>query len=114
MSSYAVVWKDDSSLYTGKLELEERRLRLEGISREGRACSRTMRYDELDGVHMAPGRERIGGRPTLVVERSGGEPLRVGSVDGRGFLPELADQLTARAFARLRAAPQAGLACGTC
>ncbi len=102
MSSYAVIWEDDSSLYAGKLELGERRLRLEGMSREGRSCLRTMRYDELDGVHMASRDERIAGRPTLVVERAVGEPLRVGSVDGRGHLPELADQLTSRAVARFR------------
>ncbi len=101
MSSYAVIWEDDSALFAGKLELGERRLRLEGTSREGRSSLRTVRYDELGDVHMAPGNERIAGRPTLVVERAVGEPLRVGSVDGRGFLPELADQLTARAFARL-------------
>jgi hypothetical protein len=108
LMSYAVVWQDDQSeavapVYAGKLELGERRLRLEGISREGRSCLRTMRYDELGSMHMARTGERLQGRPTLVVERNGGQ-LRVGTIDGRGLLPELADQLTTRAVARANAA----------
>lgn len=106
-TSYAVVWQDlpehgQAPLYAGKLELDEGRLRLEGVSRAGRSCLRTVRYDEVGGVHMAKTGERIAGRPTLVVERAEGEPLRVGSVDGRGLLPELADQLISHAFGRSR------------
>ncbi|HEY6029097.1 MAG TPA: hypothetical protein VIU44_00955 [Gaiellaceae bacterium] len=105
--SYAVIWQDlladgQAPVYAGKLELDEGRLRLEGISRAGRSCLRTLRYDQLHGLHMAKSRERIAGRPTLVVEREEGEPLRVGSVDGRGLLPELADQLSSLAFGRPR------------
>lgn len=48
-----------------------RRLRLEGISRDG-------------------------------LERAGDLPLRLGSVDGRGLLAELADQLSQRASALVR------------
>lgn len=104
-TSYAVVWQDDLDdgappLYAGKLELDEGRLRLEGVSRAGRTCLRTVRYDEVGDVHMAKARERIAGRPTLVVERAEGRPLRVGTVEGRGFLPELADALVSRAFGR--------------
>ena len=105
VASYAVVWQDlleegQAPLYAGKLELDDGRLRLEGVSRSGRTCLRTVAYDDVGDVHMAKTRERIAGRPTLVVERAEGRPLRVGSVDGRGFLPELADELVARAFGR--------------
>ena len=105
LATYAVVWQDlleegQAPLYAGKLELDEARLRLEGVSRSGRTCLRTVTYDEVGEVHMANTRERIAGRPTLVVERAEGRPLRVGSVDGRGFLPELADELVARTFHR--------------
>lgn len=105
--SYAVVWQDvheegEAPIYAGKLELDEGRLRLEGVSRSGRSCLRSLRYEELGDLHMAKASERLGGRPTLVVEPSDGEPLRVGTVDGRGLLPELAERLSERAFGRPR------------
>ena len=111
-SSYAVVWQDEQApghepVFAGKLELEERRLRLEGISRDGRSSVRTVDYGELGSVRMAPRSERIAGRPTLVVERPGRLPLRLGTIDGRGLLPELADQLTQRVFALVRLQRQA-------
>lgn len=105
--SYAVVWQDDvlhgrNPVYAGKLELDEERLRLEGLSREGLPTVRTVGYEELGAVRMAPASQRIAGRPTLVVEREGGHVLRVGTVDGRGLLPELADQLTQRILGLVR------------
>ena len=107
MSSYAVVWQDElapggTAVFAGKLELEESRLRLEGVSRDGRQCRRTVGYDELGAVHMAPSGERLVGRPTLVVERPHGLPLRLGTIDGRGALPELADQLSHRVLDLMR------------
>lgn len=106
-SSYAVVWQDDvlpgrGPLYAGKLELQERRLRLEGRSREGLPTVRTLDYGELGPVRMAPASQRIGGRPTLVVERADGLPLRLGTFDGRGLLTELAEQLSQRILGLVR------------
>ncbi len=105
--TYAVVWQDAGALraplYAGKLELGEHRLRLEGTA-AGRSVQRTLEYEELGDVHMAGARERIAGRPTLVVEPTGGVPLRLGSVDGRGLLAELADELITRVFGPVRTA----------
>ena len=44
-------------------------------------------------VASAPG-ERIGGRPTLVVERRDEEPIEIASVGGIGVVSELAERLT--------------------
>jgi len=110
-ASYAVVWQeaatDPARVYAGKLELEDGLVRLEGISRDGRSCRRTLGYDQLGALRMAPSAERILGRPTLVVERPGDAPLRVGSIDGRGLLAELADQLGLRVLELMRRQRQA-------
>src|SRR5207248_5201687 len=44
-------------------------------------------------VATAPG-ERMGGRPTLVVERLGGEPIEIASVGGIGVVSELAEHIS--------------------
>ena len=110
-ASYAVVWQEAAEepapVYAGKLELDDGLVRLEGVSREGRACRRTLGYDQLGAMRMAPSSERILGRPTLVVERPGREPLRLGSIDGRGLLAELADQLGLRVLELMRRQRQA-------
>jgi hypothetical protein len=96
-ASYAVVWQEAAAepapVYAGKLELDDDAVHLDGVSREGRACHRALGYGELGPMRMARSAERILNRPTLVVERHGAEPLRLGSVDGRGLLAELADQI---------------------
>ena len=57
-------------------------------------------YDLVFGAVFASGRrtsiaaaERIGGRPTLVLKRSGQAPLAITSVDNPGCLHELAERL---------------------
>jgi hypothetical protein len=94
--SYAVVWQDeDSTVYAGKLELGERLLRLDGLSAAGIPHRLALAYDELGAVRSAGRRERIGDRPTLLVERPARPPLKLVSVGGSGLLPELADRLVA-------------------
>ena len=109
-ASYAVVWQEapeQGPVYAGKLELDEGAVHLEGISRDGSACRRALGYEELGALRMASSGERILGRPTLVVERADAEPLRVGSIDGRGLLAELADQLGLRVLELMRRQRQA-------
>jgi hypothetical protein len=92
--SYAVVWQSESgTAYAGKLELGEGLLRLDGLSTAGARSRIVLRYEDLGAVRSARRSERLGGRPTLLVERPGLAPLKVASVGGSGLLPELADRL---------------------
>lgn len=95
-TSYAVNWADSSgSVVAGKLELRSRTVFLEGSN--GHAADSTqIRYDDLAAVRVARGSDEcIAGRPTLVVERRGGETLRIASVGQAGVVMELADQIVA-------------------
>lgn len=74
MSDYAVAWREDAgAIRSGRLELAEKGLRLEGGShRRGRASVRALRYRDLLKTEMAPSKERIGGRPTILVMSGSG------------------------------------------
>jgi hypothetical protein len=89
MGSYAVVWSEAlGPVRSGKLELGQEGLELAGES------SRSVPYTDIEGLHV--GRlvpERIGGLPSIVLELTGGEALRIGSVGGLGTLHELAERL---------------------
>jgi hypothetical protein len=92
--SYAIVWQEaGDDVFAGELELGDAALRLEGVSRGGRSCRRVLDYGELSVVRGARGRERLDGRPTLVIEHPGGPALKLGSVGGGGVLSEVADRL---------------------
>lgn len=90
MSSYAVLWSEPRyAVETGKLELEPESIRFEG-SRVHRVY-----YDDIESVRVGHhARERLGGRPAVVVDLLEGGPLRIGSVNGLGTVAELADELT--------------------
>ena len=89
MESFAVLWSEsDCSPRAGKLELDSSELRFEG------ECTHRIYYEDIEGVHVSRDlRERIGGRPALVLELAVGGPLRIGSVGGVGILTELAERL---------------------
>jgi hypothetical protein len=96
MESYAVLWSEPSEpVESGKLELEPKGLRFEGSSGSRRAPHvHRLPYEEIEGVHV--GRrspERLGGRPSLVLDLVRGGPLRIGSINGVGMLNELAERL---------------------
>jgi len=96
MSSYAVLWSEPlCELETGKLELEPESLRFEG-SHQGRGgCVHRVYYEDIGAVrigHLA--RERLAGKPAVVLDLLEGGPLRIGSVNGVGTVAELADELT--------------------
>jgi hypothetical protein len=98
--SYAIVWQEeDGTVYTGKLELNGEALQLDGLSRVGEHHLRTLRYADVAGIHTGRGQERIGGRPTLVLDQAAKPPVRIGSVGGSGLLSEVAEQLIVSAFA---------------
>jgi hypothetical protein len=93
-TSYGVVWRvGEQPLARGKLELLPRAVRLDGVAGEVRVTL-DIAYEDLDGVHT--GRtpaERLNGRPTLVLEPHGREPVVVSAVAQTGALAEITEQL---------------------
>jgi hypothetical protein len=78
----------------GSLELLPDRLRLDGRAGDGRRCVCELAYDSLAAVRIGRVRsERLDGRPALVLERRGSEPLLLGDADRTGTLRELAERL---------------------
>lgn len=96
MSSYAVLWSEPPcDVEAGKLELEPRSIRFEGSHAPRGACVHRVYYDNIHGVHIGhKERDRLRGRPAIVVDLVDGSPLLIGSVDGVGTVSELADELT--------------------
>ena len=93
--SYAVVWHEaPGDARCGKLELTDAALRLVGTSPDGDSEVTEIPYRSLErtSVASAPG-ERMGGRPTLVLERRGEGPIEIASVGGIGVVSELAEHL---------------------
>ena len=96
MSSYAVLWSEPPcEVETGKLELGPESIRFEG-SHGGRGGGvHRVYYTDIGGVRIGHNaRERLRGRPAVVVDLLEGGPLRIGSVNGVGTVAELADELT--------------------
>jgi hypothetical protein len=96
MESYAVLWSEPSEpVEAGKLELEPKGLRFEGSAGSRRAPHvHRVPYEEIEAVHVGRGSpERLGGRPSLVLDLAAGGPLRIGSITGVGLLNELAERL---------------------
>jgi len=94
--SYAVVWHEPPyHARSGKLELADAALRLVGTSADGGDEITEIPYRTLERTRVAtaPG-ERMGGRPTLVVERRGADPIEIASVGGIGVVSELAEHLS--------------------
>src|SRR5262245_45904081 len=82
--SYAITWQEPGGApHSGKLEVRASGIRLEGRNGEG-PVSLLVPYADLVGLRVAPSRERLGGRPTLVLGRSGGSDIRVASVGAAG------------------------------
>jgi len=96
MTSYAVLWSEPGQpVHAGKLELEPNALRFEG-SRGARSSRHVHRvfFEDIESVRVGRDRgERLAGRPALVLDLAVGGPLRIGSVQGAGFLHELAERL---------------------
>ena len=90
MSSYAVLWSEPRrGVETGKLELEPKSIRFEGLH------VHRVYYEDIECVRIGhDAGERLAGRPAVVVDLLEGGPLRIGSVDGLGTIAELADELT--------------------
>ena len=89
MTSYSVIWNDSVDSEAGRLEVDPH-----GIRFHGAAHSHTVFFEDIESVHVgrAPA-ERLAGKPSLVLGRHVGRPVRIGSLDGLGSLNELAGLL---------------------
>jgi hypothetical protein len=96
MSSYAALWSEPRrEVEAGKLELEPSGLRFEGSHGRRAAQVHHVRYGEIERVRIGHGmKERLRGRPAVVLDLAVGGPLLIGIVDGLGIRAELADALT--------------------
>jgi len=93
-STYGVVWREgEGPLSRGKLELLPESLRLDGVAASA-PLSREVSYDQLAEVRVgrAAG-ERIGGRPSLVLEPRAGGTISIASIAEAGVIGELAERI---------------------
>jgi hypothetical protein len=95
-TSYAVKWREPSGhTYLGKLEFDPSGLVLEGRNGDERDVRRTIAFDDLRGFRLgSTDAERLEGRPTLVVQRPGGDVLITSTVMHAGVLQELVHRLS--------------------
>ncbi len=102
--TYAVTWQEPGSPpHSGKLELRATGLSLEGTNNGSGTVALLIPYEELLGMRLAPGHERLRGRPTLVLDRRGRGALRVASVVAPGIISEVAEALAALRLGRTAA-----------
>src|SRR5260370_5593311 len=94
--SYGVVWREGTRpLARGKLELLPQAVRLEGMT-GSEPTTREIAYDYLAEIHIGrSSRERIDGRPSLVLEPRRGDTLSIASVAQWGVVTEIAERLSA-------------------
>ena len=94
--TYAVSWVEpDGSTGAGRLELAAQALVLHGQNGHGEV-SHSFPYRDLAEIRIARGSgERLGNRPTLVVDLVGGGELRIAGVAQPGIVAELATRLSA-------------------
>ena|SRR5207302_4718377 len=86
-SSYAVVWSSNGHVQAGRLEPFADRFELHG--REQRL---SVRFGQLGGAAIERhGGERLLGLPVLSLRLRDDPPVRIASLEGAGFLHELAD-----------------------
>jgi hypothetical protein len=95
-NSYGVVWREgNNGLARGRLEFLPRALRLEGLE-DSTPSARELPYADLASVHIGRGAgDRIGGRPSLVLQPRVGNRISIASVAEPGAIGELAERLGA-------------------
>ena len=96
MKTYAVKWREpDGRTFIGRLALGPYALRLDGRRRGAGepAVHRRFGYEALHGLRVGS-RDRLDGRPALVVERPDGTYLVADAGMGAPIVQELVDRLT--------------------
>lgn len=94
-TTYAVTWqKQGEARHSGRLELRSNALAFQGSNGDG-IESKSIPYKDVTEVRIAraPG-DRLSGRQTLVLERRGGDPIRIASIVHPGIISELAERLS--------------------
>lgn len=94
--TYAITWQESGAApRSGRLELKPRGLGFEGSNGDGSVIAE-VGYNELSATRIARTPEdRLAGRPTLVLERRAGGPIKIAGVAQPGIISELAEQLAA-------------------
>jgi hypothetical protein len=95
-ASYAVVWcEGELPRATGKLELLQRGLRLDGIRARERVAL-DVPYDDLAGMRIGRSNgERLNGSAALVLERRAAPAIRVASFGQPNLISEIAERVAA-------------------
>jgi hypothetical protein len=89
--SQAVVWRSaDGELYRGRIDVDDRGLRLAGTGPEGGLRAVSIPYDELAGIHIGRAEhERVNGLRTLIVQSDKEGPIHLASLEGMGAIFEI-------------------------
>jgi hypothetical protein len=89
--TYAVSWRHGGrEARSGRLELGP-----DALSFSNGSPVETVEYADLRGVHVGrSASDRISGRPTLVLQRHMGDPIRIAAVGQPGIITELAEHLS--------------------
>jgi len=98
-TGYAAVWQDGGPALAGRILLDAHALVFEGAA-SGRQASRRIAYAAIASSRIGRGElDRVGGRPTLVLELRDGETIRVDTTE-LGAQHELLEALTSRRTTR--------------
>jgi hypothetical protein len=90
---FAVVFREDGTQATGRLDVEQDRLLLQGVSAHG-DLTVAIPYSELREVRVVRSpQERLNGYRTLVLERNRGLAVQVAPL-GLAFVPEIVSLLS--------------------
>ena len=89
--SQAVVWRrPGGELYRGRIDVDDRGLRLAGAGPEGALSAVSIPYDELAGIHIGRAeRERVNGLRSLIVESEREDPIHLASVERMSAIFEI-------------------------
>jgi hypothetical protein len=92
---YPIVWREQSGpTFAGSLRLGASGVELDGVAPGGKRRRLEIPYEALRGLRVASGgRERLGQRPTLLLDEHSGRRLRIAAVGASGVIGEVADTL---------------------
>jgi hypothetical protein len=93
-TTYAVTWQSGiRETRAGRLELRQGGMIFEGSNGQGPPVTEVP-YDDVSTIRVARlSADRLGGRPTLVLERHATPPIRIASIAQTGIVAELAERL---------------------
>ena len=94
-TSYAVLWCEaGGTICTGELKVLRTGFRLDGADRSGVATMQEVDCDEIVSTRIGrTAADRVAGRSSLIVERSGSDRLLITSAVGIGVTREIAERL---------------------